>query len=160
MLQLLIIIGAKYLVVVPVVVLCILLVYSAKRTRRQMMWLTITAFPIAYLIARIAGHVYSDPRPFVIAHTVPLVAQISDNGFPSDHTLIAATIASVVFYFNRTWGIVLWVVAIVIGAARVLAGVHHTQDIIGAGAIAVVAVVAAHYILYYLRREHITYIST
>ena len=155
----LIIIGAAYLIAVPVAALCAMLVYSVKQKRHRMFWLSLTSLPIAYLIARVAGHLYYDPRPFVVGHFTPLVAQVSDNGFPSDHMLIAATIASVVLYFNRPWGLALWVVALLIGIARVLAGVHHVVDIVGAGIIAIVAVVIAHYILYYLRREHITYIS-
>ncbi len=159
MTDLFIVLCAKYLVAVPVVVLLAFLLMGAKRRRHRLFWLSIISLPVAYLIARVAGHLYDNARPFVVEHFVPLIPHIPDNGFPSDHTLIAATIATLVLYFNRTWGIALWIVAIIIGTSRVLAGVHHTVDIVGSMIIAIVSVTLAHYILYYLRREHITYVS-
>lgn len=150
---------AKYLVAVPVMVLLAFLFSRAKRRRHRMFWLTIVSLPLAYLIARVAGHLFYNARPFVANNFTPLIAHAADNGFPSDHMLIAATIATVVLYFNRRWGTALWIVAILIGAARVLAGVHHTLDIVGSAVIALASVVVAHYILYYLRRERTTYIS-
>ena len=159
MFDILIIVCAKYLVYVPVLVLLALLVRGARRRKHRLFWLTIISLPLAYMIARIAGHLYYNPRPCVVGHFTPLVAHVADNGFPSDHMLIAATIAMIVLYFNRRLGILLWIVALVIGTARVLAGVHHTADIIGSMVIATVSVIAGHYILHYLRREHLTYIS-
>lgn len=154
-----IILCAKYLVAVPVLALLAYFSLSARRQKHRLLWLTVISFPLAYLIARILGHLFYSARPFVVGNFVPLIAHAADNGFPSDHTLIAATIAMVVLYFDRRWGIALWIIAALIGASRVLAGVHHIVDIIGAMIIAVAAVIAAHYILYYLRRERSTYIS-
>ena len=159
MVTLLIIFCAKYLVAVPVLALLAYFFLGVKRRRHRLVWLTVISFPLAYLIARILGHLFYSARPFVVGNFVPLIAHAADNGFPSDHTLIAATIAMVVLYFNRRWGVTLWIVAALIGIARVLAGVHHTSDIIGSMLIAIVSVIAAHYILYFLRRERLTYIS-
>ncbi len=159
MTTLFIVLCAKYLVALPVAVFLFFLIKGAQRRKHRFMWLSVIALPLAYTIARIAGHLYDNARPFVVGHFTPLVPHISDNGFPSDHTLIAATIAMIVLYFNRSWGIALWGIAILIGTARVLAGVHHMLDIIASMVIAIVSVILAHYILHYLRREHITYIS-
>ena len=156
---LLIIFCAKYLVAVPVLALAAFFFVGVKRRRHRLLWLTVVAMPLAYMISRIAGHLYYNPRPFVVSHVAPLIAHAADNGFPSDHTLIAATIAGIVFYFNRAWGSALWVVALLIGTARVFAGVHHAVDVLGAVVISIAAVIIAHYVLYYLRRERVTYIS-
>lgn len=87
---------------------------------------------IALVLAEIAKHVYYDPRPFVAGHFTPYFGHSTDNGFPSDHTLLTAFLGFLVLYYRRSWGWALLVLAAIIGAARVIAGVHHAQDIIGA----------------------------
>jgi undecaprenyl-diphosphatase len=72
--------------------------------------------------------------------SLPLIPHEADNGFPSVHTLYAMTTAAVIIIFKRKTGILLALLAVMVGVARVLAGVHHTADIIGGLAIAVFAV--------------------
>lgn len=99
----------------------------------------IVVAPLAYLISRIAGHFYNDPRPFVAGHFIPLIAHAADNGFPSDHVLLAGAVAMIIWFFNRKWSVILWMFAILIGWARVASGIHHVTDIAGS----VVIVLAA-----------------
>jgi undecaprenyl-diphosphatase len=74
---------------------------------------------------------YFDPRPFVQGNFTPLLPHAADNGFPSDHTLLAAAIAFATFHFNKKLGLFLLLLAILVGVARILAGVHHVADIAG-----------------------------
>ena len=120
-------------------------VYIVQSPRRQKMGLfAVVTLPVAYVVAKIVGWLWYDPRPFVESGIAPLVAHAADNGFPSDHTLLAATIASIVFVYNRPLGLVLWGLALVVGAARVFAGVHHTVDIIASAVIAALVVWGVH----------------
>jgi len=148
---LLIVFAAKYLIVLPVLVLAGYFVFARGKILRQLTWLTVLSLPVAYVLGRIAGMLYNDPRPFVVGHFTPLVAHAADNGFPSDHTLFAATIAMIVLYVDKRAGALLWVVTLVIGAARVFAGVHHITDIVGSMLIAFVAVAASQYCIAKLR---------
>ncbi len=86
---------------------------------------------VSYVISRIAGALYYDPRPFVVGHFIPLIAHAADNGFPSDHVLLAGAVAMVIWFYNKKISIVLWVFALLIGWARVYIGIHHVTDIIG-----------------------------
>ena len=99
--------------------------------------------PLSYIIAKVVGHLYFDPRPFVVGHFTPLLSHAADNGFPSDHTLFGAAIAAVIFRFSRKTGTFLLFLAIFVGVARVFAGVHHTVDIAGS----IVIVLATYYII-------------
>lgn len=99
------------------------------------------SFALAFVLAKLLGALFNDPRPFVSDHVQSLIAHVADNGFPSDHTLLTMTIASVVFVYQRKLGILLALVAFLVGYARVLAGIHHMIDITGAMVIAIVAVV-------------------
>lgn len=129
MLNALIIFGAKYLIVAPVLV-AIYFVFKAKPDiRKKLLFLAAVALPSVYATAKILSFLYSDPRPFVIGHFTPLIAHAADNGFPSDHTLLAASIAAIVTCYDRKLGIALWLIAIIIGACRIAAGIHHPIDV-------------------------------
>ena len=79
----------------------------------------------------IAGHVHTDPRPFVENPGIkPLFGHSRDNGFPSDHCLAAGLIAVVVFIRHRLIGFVLALLGVAIAWARVAAHVHHLQDVV------------------------------
>lgn len=100
---------------------------------------------ISYIISRIAGALYYDPRPFVAGHFVPLIAHVADNGFPSDHVLLTGALAMIVWFYNKKLGVVLWAIALLIGWARVYVGIHHVTDIIGS--IVIVLAVGSAYAL-------------
>jgi membrane-associated phospholipid phosphatase len=102
------------------------------------------ALIIAAALIALAAAVHSDPRPFVVdPSTKPLFAHPSDNGFPSDHTALAATVALLVMAYRRWVGAMLLAASMLVGAARVAAHVHHVQDIVAGVLIAAVAVAIA-----------------
>ena len=150
--NLLIIFIAKYLIAVPVLVLLAYLVFSRGKVLTQLMWLTAVSLPLAYLLARLSSVLYYDPRPFIEGHFTPLIAHAADNGFPSDHTLLAATLATIILYVDNRAGTLLWLIAVAIGVSRIFAGVHHTVDILASMIIAVAAVVLAQYSVSKVRR--------
>ncbi len=106
--------------------------------RKQLFILTVITLPLVYITAKLLSLVYYDPRPFVTDHIIPLFSHYPNNGFPSDHTLLSGAVASVIFYFNKKTGVLFFMSAILIGIARVLAGVHHTVDIFGSLIIALI----------------------
>jgi undecaprenyl-diphosphatase len=137
----LVIFAAKYLVILICLgfVLTLWLIPSAKRM--EFILRTIIAGVLAFLLSLLAGRLYFDPRPFVAHHSIPLIAHSADNGFPSDHMLLATLVAFSVLSVNRKFGIILLGLATLVGGARVMAGVHSPIDIIGSTVISAVAVV-------------------
>jgi membrane-associated phospholipid phosphatase len=107
----------------------------------------IVSLVIVAVLIKLAAAIHTDPRPFVVDPSIkPLFAHGADNGFPSDHTAVAATVALLVMMYRRWLGAALLAASILLGAARVAANVHHSQDIAAAVLIAVVAVGMAHVI--------------
>jgi len=101
----------------------------------------VVALVIALVLIRLAAAIHTDPRPFVVDPSIkPLFAHVADNGFPSDHTAVGATVALLVMGYRRMLGAALLAASILVGAARVAAHVHHSQDIVAGLLIAVVAV--------------------
>jgi membrane-associated phospholipid phosphatase len=98
---------------------------------------------VAYVAAQIGGALYTDPRPFAVGHFRPLIAHIADNGFPSDHALMAAALLAAVALARVRWALMVLPLAVVVEWARVGAGLHHPIDVVGSDlCVAVGALVA------------------
>lgn len=134
--DLLIIFGAKYLYLAIVVFALIYIWRQPKELRLKIALCAVIALPLTYVVAKIVSNFYYDPRPFVVGHFAPLLPHASDNGFPSDHTLLASAVAAVIYFFQRKLGAILLIIAFLVGATRVLAGIHHLVDILGSIVIA------------------------
>jgi len=104
----------------------------------------VVSLVIAVALIQLAAAIHADPRPFVVDPSVkPLFAHPADNGFPSDHTAMGATVALLVMTYRRPLGAVLLAASLLVGVARVAAHVHHAQDIAAGVLIAALAVGAA-----------------
>lgn len=147
----LIIFCAKYLIY-AVALAGVAYLYFAPSWKRYGI-VAIISVVLSVAVGKLLGLLWFDPLPFVQSGAQPLFAHAANNGFPSDHTLVAAAIASAVFAYNRTLGLALWVCAIVIGVARTLAGVHHPVDIIAAALVAAAAGALAYFAVEHFYRE-------
>ncbi|CAN5120310.1 hypothetical protein BH11PAT3_BH11PAT3_3330 [soil metagenome] len=127
----LIILGAKYLILVSIIAFLYQFYILDTNKRRKMLWFGILILPISYILAKLGSYFYFDPRPFVTLGIAPLIPHVADNGFPSDHMLLASSLAGVVYLLNKKRGILLFFVALLIGFARVFALVRHIKDILG-----------------------------
>ncbi len=136
MIDLLAIFCAKYLIALSFILGGAALLRLSKKEQRSIIIFGAIGLPFIYLTALIASHFYHNPRPFVVEHFIPLIAHADDNGFPSDHVLLASAIAAIWTIYRRRIGLVLWALALLIGVARVYVGVHHPVDIIGSIVIA------------------------
>ncbi len=63
------------------------------------------------------------------------------------------TLAAIVTVFDRRMGALLWVLAILVGIARVLSAVHHPIDILASFGIAIAATTAVY--TYLITRQRI-----
>lgn len=127
---------------------------SLKGRRREFAAMFLLGGIVSLLLAKLGSHLYHDPRPFVQGHFTPLIGHSNDNGFPSDHTLLASFIGWLVLVYDRKWGIGLLLVAALIGAARMAAGVHHLSDIVGSFVFAGVGCWVAYMAVRTLGRRH------
>ncbi len=139
MLDTLFIFGAEKLFLLsPLIALA--LFYKAGREKKiEILIFGFFSLPLTYIFAFVAKSVYYNPLPFVIRGFEPLISHAPNNGFPSDHVLLLASIASVFVFFDKKRSLLLWSVALIVGVSRVYVGVHHTVDIVASAVIAVVA---------------------
>src|SRR5947209_227825 len=127
--------AASYLVYVEGLVAAALILVLLYRTPRAriVQWAVAAGVMVivAYIAAQIGGAIYNDPRPFAVGHFRPLIAHVADNGFPSDHSLMAAALLAAVALAGVRWALALLPLAILVEWARVGAGLHHPIDVVG-----------------------------
>lgn len=100
---------------------------------------TFATLVFSFLTGLLLSRIFNNPRPFVVGYFNPIIAHSVSNGFPSDHMLLASTLAAIIFTKNQKLGLVMFAGAFLVGISRVLAGVHHIEDILGAFAISIVS---------------------
>lgn len=135
--------AAKYLVFLDALfALAVVLWLLRDRSRPQAArWLiaTVIMLVLSYVFAKIGASIYSDPRPFTVDHVKPLISHAPDNGFPSDHALLAAAIVAAVLYLSPVWTIPFVILGILVDWARVGTGVHHLVDVLGSAVFVAIA---------------------
>lgn len=128
--DILFIFGAKYLFLISVVLLMIVFLKSEKLKKLEIIRFGLLSLPLTYLAGLLARSLYDNPRPFVQRNFTPLIEHAPDNGFPSDHVLLVASISVLLTAFNPRIGAISWVITIFVAISRVYSGVHHVIDVI------------------------------
>ena len=132
---------AQYLLFFMLAAAAAIWLYLPRQDKVGLAVQAIVSLVIAVVLIKVAAGLHADPRPFVVDPSIrPLFAHPADNGFPSDHTALAATVALLVMIYRGWLGALLLVAAIGVGAARMAAHVHHGQDIVAGLLIAALAV--------------------
>lgn len=126
-----VIIIAKYFIVLSPLLLAYVWLRLPRSEKRQAILIGIIGAVITMGLALIGKKLFNDPRPFVAGHFTPYFPHSAGNGFPSDHTLLAGFVASLTLLYSKRFGVLAFVIALLIGVSRVIAGVHHIVDIIG-----------------------------
>lgn len=135
--------AAKYLVFLDALLALAVVIWLLRaRSRPQVgRWLiaTVIMLVLSYVFAKIGAAIYSDPRPFTIDHVKPLIPHAPDNGFPSDHALLAAAIVAAALFLSPVWSIPFIILGILVDWARVGSGIHHVVDVIGSSVFVLIA---------------------
>jgi undecaprenyl-diphosphatase len=100
-------------------------------TRRRAVLAGLISALVAGLMILTLGSVVERARPFVALGFPPLFPHGTDSSFPSDHTLLSAALAGPLLVIRTRIGAWLTLWALLIGFARVAAGVHYPSDVLG-----------------------------
>ncbi|MFB6356927.1 MAG: phosphatase PAP2 family protein [bacterium] len=95
---------------------------------------------VAISISVLLRMIVPSERPFVIGGFEPLIPHESGRGFPSNHAISTAVFAGVFLYDGPRWlGGIFSVLAIIVGSARVIAGLHFPVDVVSGWFLGLVA---------------------
>src|SRR3989344_2349834 len=132
-------------------VLGIFLLFFIWLKKREGVFIVVQALVAAIVsrfgFAEIIRYFYDKPRPFEGSEGArQLIEHEAGGSFPSGHAAIFFAIATTLFIYNRRWGVVFFVAAILMGAARVFANLHWPIAIVGGAAVGIISSLLAHFL--------------
>ncbi|GIK41493.1 MAG: undecaprenyl-diphosphatase [Chloroflexota bacterium] len=105
-----------------------------RTNQRAVLAATLSAI-LANTVLKGLNLLYFRPRPFA-QHAVNLLFyHPTDSSFPSNAAALGFAIAAGVWFYNRTWGGGLLVIAGLFGLSRIFGGVHYPLDVLAGAAV-------------------------
>ena len=100
---------------------------------------------IAYFVTFALKIIVHAPRPFVALSNIhPLIVETPYDSFPSGHATVFFAIATAVYLYDKRWGTIFFIIAIIVALSRVISGVHFPLDIIIGALIGIIVASVAH----------------
>ena len=124
----LIIFFALYFPYVVVVLAAIFLLFLHKKKE---ILLVFFSGALAWILAYVLKFFFHTLRPFDVFSTVRSLIPESGFSFPSGHATFFMALAVSIFFYHKKAGYVFMFFALLIGLARIIAGVHFPIDILG-----------------------------
>ena len=105
-----------------------------KHNQQAVLTATLSA-ALANLLLKVMNLLYFRPRPFANHSVNLLFYRPTDSSFPSNAATLGFAIAVGVWFFNRSWGWSLMMIAALFGLSRILGGVHYPLDVVAGAAL-------------------------
>ncbi len=101
---------------------------------------------LAWCASQILKFTFRIERPFTTFNEVTSLFSESGYAFPSGHATFFTALAFAIFLIHRKIGLWFIIIAIFIGIARIIAGVHYPVDILGGFVLGVLVAYFARFI--------------
>ncbi len=96
---------------------------------------------------------FNRPRPFEVLEGVnQLIEHGSMASFPSGHAIFFFTLATILVFYSRKLGILIFISSILIILSRIIAGVHWPSDVIAGAAMGIIVGLIGVYVTSHLVR--------
>jgi undecaprenyl-diphosphatase len=70
-----------------------------------------------------------------------VIEHSASGSFPSGHIAFLFALAIAVYFFNKKWGLVFFILSLLVGLARIFVGIHYPLDILGGIVIGIVSAI-------------------
>lgn len=112
---------------------------------------------IATVASELISKFYVRNRPFVGESGIKLlVPHTADGGMPSHHMVFMVSAVVMIFFYNRTFALALFVLTLISGVARVSAGIHYPSDVI-AGVL--LGWLVSYAYLFFMRKSNLEFLT-
>ena len=133
-----------------ILILIVLIYYIFRRDFREIPRITfiVASSLTAWIVAQAIKALVSAPRPFLVLDDVTqLISHGGIDAFPSGHATIYMALGLAFYVYNKKFGTIIMIGALLIGLARIIAGIHWPVDILGGYILAGIVVFLIYYII-------------
>jgi len=133
----------------PYIIVLVLVIYWFKQEASIKNRTALVSAFVSFVIARlflveIIRKLFPRDRPFLSHEVIQLIAKDTEKSFPSGHATALFAIAMAVYFYNKKLGVILFILALINGITRVIAGVHFPSDILGGAILGIVVAWLVH----------------
>jgi undecaprenyl-diphosphatase len=108
-----------------------LLKIKEKKSKLIILSSVISGLAAPFVFNEIIRTIYYRERPYVVHIVTKLWEKGPEASFPSNHTAALVAIGMAIYFYNRKLGMAVIASGIIVGLARVVAGIHYPGDILG-----------------------------
>jgi undecaprenyl-diphosphatase len=94
-----------------------------------------------FVITELIRLIWHRSRPFVDYQVNQVIEHSASGSFPSGHIAFLFALAIAVYFFNKKWGLVFFILSLLVGLARIFVGIHYPLDILGGIVIGIVSAI-------------------
>ncbi len=122
------------------------LIYFLVKKKEKLRYLLVIGSSVILsrlVITELIRLIWHRSRPFVDYQVNQVIEHSASGSFPSGHIAFLFALAMAVYFFNKKWGLVFFILSLVVGLARIFVGIHYPLDILGGIVIGIVSAVVA-----------------
>ncbi len=140
---------AQYLPYLMFLVFLWLAVFQQAGLRKKIFFLTEAAIALILsrgIITEIIRFFYYSPRPFETMNFQSLISE-SGSSIPSGHAAFFFALATIIYFYDKRWGIWYFILSLLVSFARVFTGVHWPLDIVAGAVVGILGGILVHSLL-------------
>ena len=122
-----------FVIIIPILVLIL-----DKKDGKKLFSLFTISYILSIILSRILKYTIQRLRPVITENFINKLVIEKGYSFPSEHTLFAFLIATILSYKYPKYAPIWFILAIIMGIARVYEGVHYPSDVICGGLIGII----------------------
>ena len=114
-----------------------LVLYFAFKKKKSIVLLMVIAAIISSLTAGLIKATIERERPYQVLDVRQLVDEDENKSFPSNHVQLSFALSTIVLYFYKKPGMILFLLSAIMAFGRIYVGVHYPSDVLAGAMIGV-----------------------
>ncbi len=108
----------------------------------------------SYGLVALISHFLPRTRPFIVRDDVNLLLEYKESfSFPSGHTALVFAIATVIYFYNKKIGLLLYALSLVVAFSCVVSGMHWPTDVFAGAVVGVFTAVTVGEVFHFIKSK-------